>query len=112
MQYTQKESHISKEDYFVVFDKNKNVKFGIASLKEKQKIENAYPNQYRFEEFDFDEDLINLKNLEENQKYANGLTFERKMLLISIAILVILILAGLIWPEKYSFIYLSVNSTV
>lgn len=108
MQYTQEESHISKDDYFEVFDKNKKVKYGITSLKEKQKIEKEYPNQYCFEELD----LINIKNLEGMGKYANRLTFEQKILLILIAILVILILAGLIWPEKYSFIYISVNSTI
>ena len=49
MQSTQEESHISKDDYFEVFDKNKKVKYGITSLKEKQKIEKEYPNQYCFE---------------------------------------------------------------
>ena len=99
MQYTQEESSIPKNNYFEVFDKNKKVKYGITSLKEKQKIEKEYPNQYCFEELK----LINMKNLEGMEKYTNRLTFEQKILLILIAILVILILAGLIWPEKYSF---------
>ena len=108
MQSTLEESHISKDDYFEVFDKNKKVKYGITSLKEKQKIEKEYPNQYCFEELD----LINMKNLEGMEKYTNRLTFEQKILLFTIVLLVILILAGLIWPEKYSFIHISINSTI
>ena len=108
MKYTQEESNMSKDDYFEVFDKDKKVKYGITSLKEKQKIEKEYPNQYCFEELK----LINMKNLEGIEKYANRLTLEQKILIILIAILVILILTGLIWPEKYSFIYISVNSTI
>ena len=105
MEFAQTQGPVEKNNYFEVFDHDKEVRIGIASAEDKREIEEKYPDEYHFEEFDYDLEKQNLL------KPASGLTFDQIIILILVALLVICVIAGLIWPDRYSFIHLYLNTT-
>ena len=100
MKCGQQKGFTANADYFEVFDSDKQLRFGITSADDKSKIEEIYPGEYHFEEYDLNED----------SKLLFSLTFDQ-ILLIIVALLAVCVIAGLIWPERYSFLQLYINTT-
>lgn len=110
MEYTQQQGIVEKTSYFEVFDKDKKLRIGIASEPEKRKIEEEYPDKYHFEELESHDDYIGMDSGNMSKPHY-GLTFEQSIILILVGLLVAYVIAGLIWPDRASFIQLYFNNT-
>lgn len=101
---TPQQSLILKYEYYEVFDKNKQIRYGITSDEDKEKIERKYPDKYIFEKFDLYDNYISLEKLEQLSNIRlkiKGLSFYDKIFLILVIILIVHLILGLIFPETY-----------
>ena len=101
MKCRQQKGFTANTDYFEVYDSDKQLRLGITSADDKSRIEEIYPGEYHFEDYDLNGD----------SKLIFGLTFDQIILLIIVALLAVCVIAGLIWPERYSFLQLYINTT-
>ena len=97
--------HPSNEEYYEVFDKNKQVRYGFTSKNDRKKIEEKYPCKYVFRRYDY----IDLERLEDRSRICLRLNFFEKIILILLIMLVISFIVGLIDSEQYSMLRIAVN---
>lgn len=86
MSLTPQQSLMIKYDYYEVFDKNKEIRYGITSDEDKKIIEEKYPKKYIFEKFDLYDNYKCLDKLEERSKISvkvkNSIYYKIEMILI------------------------------
>lgn len=76
----------NQQEYFEVFDRNKEICYGITSKIDKQRIEEKYPKRFVFEKYD----LLDLKKLEERTKVTLKLGLFEKIMFVVIIISIFL----------------------
>ena len=107
MGLTPQQSLDIKYGYYEVFDKNRQIRYGITSDEDKKKIEEKYPEKYLFEKFDLYDNYIWLERLEETSRIKlqqSILSFNDKLWLLLIIVLVANIIVEVIYIIKYGLI--------
>ena len=96
-------------NYFEVFDKNRQVRYGITSKKDMENIQKKYPEKYVFERFE--DSYVDLQTLESRSKVMlnRKLTFNQMIMLILVMLLAASIVLGIIFPESASILKIVVG---
>lgn len=112
MGLTPQQDLISKYEYWEVFDRNKQIRYGITSTQDMEIIKMTYPNKYIFEKIDLYEMYVNLEKLENKSrldfKFSNGLTFDQKITIVLVLIIIVCIILCVIFPERVSSLQIKV----
>lgn len=88
MEHGQQQELPANKEYFKVFNKNKRIRYGITSSRDKCKIEEKYPEKYVFKKFDY----IDLEKLEDRSKIHLNLTAFEKLMIILIILLIMTVI--------------------
>ena len=107
MGLTPQQSLDIKYGYYEVFDKNRQIRYGITSDEDKKKIEEKYPEKYLFEKFDLYDNYIWLERLEETSRIKfriSRLSLQDRIWVLLIIVLIINIIVDVICIIEYGLI--------
>ena len=104
MGLTPQQSLNIKYGYYEVFDKNRQIRYGITSDEDKEKIEEKYPDRYLFEKIDLYDSYIWLERLEETSRIKFQISWpslQDKIWALLIIVLIVNIIVDVIYIMKY-----------